>query len=112
MVSIVGVQHARISYACMNGMEVVIRQSQLWSMKEKDEDLLNFLSSALLSIPLDEDPVTELAQQIDTMSVLQERESNADPLLFEKPQVKIPRATAASDSDKENRERTQVYSDH
>lgn len=60
MVSVIGIQHARISYACMEVSKVVIRHSQTWSLENKDEVLLNFLAGILLSEPLDEAPVVEL----------------------------------------------------
>lgn len=56
MVSIVGPQHARIFYACMDGLDLVIRQSQLYSIEKRYDTTLNFLSSLLLSSPLDEAP--------------------------------------------------------
>ena len=63
MVSIVGMQHARISYACMDGLKIVIRQSKKYNLLKKDEETLNFLSSILLSSPLEDDQLAELIQK-------------------------------------------------
>ncbi|QKX58321.1 uncharacterized protein TRUGW13939_05443 [Talaromyces rugulosus] len=54
MVSVVRPQHARIFYTCMDGEDLVIRQSELYSLEQKNDRTLDFLSRFLLSSPLDE----------------------------------------------------------
>lgn len=77
MVSVIGIQHARIFYACMDGLNVVIRQSRIWSLEKKDEEVLDFLAGMLLSAPLDENQVVEgLAEKLGSASVFQEKESD------------------------------------
>ncbi|PCG94143.1 Hypothetical protein PENO1_080070 [Penicillium occitanis (nom. inval.)] len=63
LVYIVGLQHARISYACMDELKIVIRQSKKYNLLKKDEETLNFLSRILLSSPLEDDQLAELIQK-------------------------------------------------
>ncbi|RDW76673.1 uncharacterized protein DSM5745_06665 [Aspergillus mulundensis] len=56
MASLVGPQHGRLYYACMDGLDIVIRQSKLYSFEKKDDALLNFFSCFLLSEPIARDP--------------------------------------------------------
>ncbi|KAF3404564.1 hypothetical protein DPV78_002167 [Talaromyces pinophilus] len=55
--------HARISYACMDELKIVIRQSKKYNLLKKDEETLNFLSRILLSSPLEDDQLAELIQK-------------------------------------------------
>lgn len=92
----------------MSGHEIVVRQSQLWSMKKKDENLLNFLSSFILSEPLDEDPVAELARNVSTTSLFGEKDSESSGLRFEDPKDKFG-GTGASDLNTERREPVEIH---
>ncbi|KAH8704990.1 hypothetical protein BGW36DRAFT_402663 [Talaromyces proteolyticus] len=61
MVSLVGPQHTRIYYACMDGQDVVIRQSPLYSLEKKDTTTLDYLASFLSSKRLEEVKKMELS---------------------------------------------------
>lgn len=54
MVSLLGPQHGRLFYACMNGEKLVIRQSKLYSFERKDTAPWDFFSRFILSRPLKE----------------------------------------------------------
>ncbi|QKX64284.1 uncharacterized protein TRUGW13939_11457 [Talaromyces rugulosus] len=54
MVSLVGPQHGRIYYACMDGFDVVIRQSPLFSFEKRETAPWDFFARILLSYPLHE----------------------------------------------------------
>jgi hypothetical protein len=54
MVSLVGPQHARIYYACMDGSDVVVRQSRLYSFEKRETAPLDYFASFLASTPLEE----------------------------------------------------------
>lgn len=47
----------------MDGLKIVIRQSKKYNLLTKDEETLNFLSSILLSSPLEDDQLAELIQK-------------------------------------------------
>jgi hypothetical protein len=55
MVSLVGPQHGRIYYACMDRFNVVIRQSPLFSFEKRETGPWDFFAKILLSYPLQED---------------------------------------------------------
>jgi hypothetical protein len=55
MVSVVGPQHARILYACMDGRDMVIRQSKLYSFEKRLAAPWDLFARILLSSPLLED---------------------------------------------------------
>lgn len=61
MVSLVGPQHGRIYYACMDGLEMVIRQSSLFSFEKRETAPWDFFARILLSNPLQEDEKGELS---------------------------------------------------
>lgn len=54
MISLLGPQHGRLFYACMDGERLVIRQSKLCSFERKDTAPWDFLSRFILSRPLGE----------------------------------------------------------
>ncbi|KAL5338922.1 hypothetical protein BJX70DRAFT_398122 [Aspergillus crustosus] len=57
MLSFLGRRHGRITYACMDGMQIVIRQSQRYRFVDGDCDpseVLTLFACALLSTPLSE----------------------------------------------------------
>ncbi|RDW70917.1 uncharacterized protein DSM5745_08428 [Aspergillus mulundensis] len=54
MVSFVGPPSARINYACMSGRDIKIYQSRMYSLEERNDDLMEFLAGILLSKPLNE----------------------------------------------------------
>lgn len=54
LVSLLGPQHGRLFYACMNGRKLVIRQSKLYSFEKKDTAPWDFFSRFILSRPLEE----------------------------------------------------------
>ncbi|KAL4900316.1 hypothetical protein BDW74DRAFT_182863 [Aspergillus multicolor] len=56
MVSLLGSQHERLYYACMDGLDIVIRQPKLYSFEKKNYALLDFFSCFLLSEPIAKDP--------------------------------------------------------
>lgn len=55
MVSCVRPQHARIYHACMDGMEVVIRQSKLFSFEKGENAPCDYFARILASRRLEED---------------------------------------------------------
>ena len=57
ILSFVGPQHARFLYACMDGRQLVIRQSQLYSFVTKASAPLDLFARVLLSLPLSEQQV-------------------------------------------------------
>ncbi|KAK2767595.1 hypothetical protein FQN54_003753 [Arachnomyces sp. PD_36] len=54
LISLMGPQHARLSYACMDDAELVIRQSKLYSFEVGDTAPWDFFSRFALSRPLTE----------------------------------------------------------
>lgn len=56
MVSVVRPQKGRICYACMDGTDLVIRQSKLYGLEKRNDQTLDLFASILLSEPLDEVP--------------------------------------------------------
>ncbi|KAL2811729.1 hypothetical protein BDW59DRAFT_155481 [Aspergillus cavernicola] len=54
MVSLVGPHHVRVLYACMDGLRLVIRMSQLYDIDIDVDGLMNFIARVLLSHPLRE----------------------------------------------------------
>lgn len=54
MVSLVGPQHARFIYACMDGMTLSIRMSQCRAMGTDSETVMRDIAGVLLSYPLEE----------------------------------------------------------
>jgi hypothetical protein len=55
MISCVAPQHARIYYACMDGSEVIIRQSLLFSFEKDQEAHCDYFARFLASRRLEED---------------------------------------------------------
>ncbi|KAH8702028.1 hypothetical protein BGW36DRAFT_372069, partial [Talaromyces proteolyticus] len=55
MISLVGPQHARIYYACMDGSELIVRQSSLFSFEKRETAPLDYFARFLSSEPLKED---------------------------------------------------------
>ncbi|GAM40276.1 hypothetical protein TCE0_038r12506 [Talaromyces pinophilus] len=54
MISVIPPSHVRVYYACMNGSELPIRQTPTWSLEKRNDDLLDFSASCLLSSPVEE----------------------------------------------------------
>lgn len=54
MASLLGPQHGRLFYACMNGEKLMIRQSKLYSFEKKDTAPRDFFTRFMLSRPLKE----------------------------------------------------------
>ena len=52
MLSYLGPQHGRLFYACMNGKELTIRQSRLYSFESEQIAPIAFFTRMLLSSPL------------------------------------------------------------
>ncbi|KAI9374573.1 hypothetical protein BJX61DRAFT_540697 [Aspergillus egyptiacus] len=52
MLSFVGPQHGRLTYACMSGTDLIIRQSKLYSFIDAQSAPLRLFACALLSKPL------------------------------------------------------------
>lgn len=49
MISVIPPSHVRVYHACMNDSELLIRQTPTWSLEKRNDDLLDFLASCLLS---------------------------------------------------------------
>lgn len=56
MVSLVGPNHARLIYACMDGLKLCIRMSVCREILPENEETLHYIASILLSSPLHESP--------------------------------------------------------
>lgn len=54
MVSVMGPQHGRMFYACMDGGTLVIRQSRLFSFERKDTAPWELFQRVIVSCPLTE----------------------------------------------------------
>ncbi|PLB52082.1 hypothetical protein P170DRAFT_350521, partial [Aspergillus steynii IBT 23096] len=54
MLSFLGPQHARIFYACLDGKNLIIRQSKLYSFESKADAPVELFARFLLSTPRDE----------------------------------------------------------
>lgn len=54
MVSLVGPQHARAIYACMDGLKLCIRMSRCYMIRTDSEEMLHNIAGVLLSSPLTE----------------------------------------------------------
>jgi hypothetical protein len=67
LVSLLGSQHGRLFYACMDGQTLVIRQSKLYSFEKKDTAPWEFFSRLILSAPLKELSTDERRQQVFTV---------------------------------------------
>ncbi|KAL2862228.1 uncharacterized protein BJX67DRAFT_366843 [Aspergillus lucknowensis] len=52
MVSLIGPQHVRVIYACMDGLKLCVRMSELTRIEPTNELLFRNIASVLLSIPL------------------------------------------------------------
>jgi hypothetical protein len=52
MVSLVGPQHVRVIYACMDGMRLSIRMSACHIIQPTDEGVIHNIAGVLLSEPL------------------------------------------------------------
>lgn len=52
LLSFLGPQHARVFYACMDGYELVIRQSRLYSFEREATAPIDLFARLLLSRPL------------------------------------------------------------
>jgi hypothetical protein len=54
MISLLGPQHGRLFYACMNDGDLVIRQSRLFSFEKKATAPWDFFTRVIISRPLKE----------------------------------------------------------